>query len=84
MRTFTMPIAAATSLLLAACAAAPGDTTMSANAGCAAGEPRIGTLVVRKESCAPMTAEEREAARRQVEAMQAEQERVRNNSRKGN
>ena len=54
-------VRAAPRLLLAACAAAPGDATTSASAGCAAGEPRIGTLVVRKETGLPPTPEERAA-----------------------
>lgn len=84
MRPLTTPIAAMLVAALAACAAGPDDASAKPDTGCAAGEPRIGSLVVRKESCLPLTPEEREAARRQIEAMQAEQERVRNNSRKGN
>ena len=84
MKPFMMPIAAALTAALAACATGSDDARPQPNAGCAAGEPRIGTLVVRKETCLPPTPAERAAARRQAEMMQAEQDRVRNNSRKGN
>ena len=59
-------------LVLAACASQ--TTTVAdadAHAACRDTDPRIGSHVVRRSDCGvPTTPEEREAARRQAEAMQ--------------
>lgn len=79
MATLVAPFA-----MLFGCATAPESARTSQEiVGCAAPEPRIGTLIVRKEGCVAQTPEEREAARRQLEMMQAEQERKRINTRAG-
>ncbi len=84
MRAFVVTIIGALVGALASCATDAPDGQPSVSTGCPAGEPRTGTSIVRKDNCVPTTAEAREAARRQAELLQAEQERIRNNSRKGN
>lgn len=77
MTSWTPFAASACLVLLSACATTetPENETRSAN--CGAPEARTGTLVVRRETCVETTEAERAAARRQLETMQREQDRVR-------
>ncbi len=84
MRAIVITVAGALVSALASCASGDSGGQSSVSAACPAGEPRTGTSIVRRDKCIPTTAEEREAARRQAELLQAEQDRIRNNSRKGN
>ncbi len=63
--------------LLGACATDEATRTEARAPSCGVPDARTGTLVVRREACVEMTEEERAAARRQLESMQREQERLR-------
>lgn len=62
-------------LLVAACASEPDPKATQFE--CTSKEPPIGSLVVRREACVPVTAETRANARRQIEEMQEQQRRSR-------
>lgn len=69
---------ALSSLLLCSCAT-EGDNRAAAakDVQCRSEEPATGTLVARRDRCVVVSDESREAARRQLEQMQQEQERGR-------
>jgi hypothetical protein len=74
---WTALVATLSLAVLAACATEDATRTEARGSNCGVPDARIGTLVVRREACVELTEEERAAARRQLESMQREQERLR-------
>lgn len=68
---------ALSSLLLCSCATESDKRVANQDVQCRNDEPATGTLVARRERCVVVSDESREAARRQLEQMQQEQERGR-------
>jgi hypothetical protein len=67
--------ALAACLLVSACATDPAEKVVDRS--CRNSDPSTGTLIVRREKCVEPTEESRDAARRQLERMQQDQERTR-------